>query len=354
MEDQNILGSNELKEFRKLGVVNWAIRIALALGVGALAYYLLPFGVSIVENAFQITLGLAKTFMIGVPLFFAVSFLWANKELFRKVRESLSRKLWETFIYHDPTDYIQGVVNEFKGHYKKIQLVIEKLMAAAQELRMMADELIADARGNMKRAKAIMDDEKDEQRANLYAYMSNKRMETTEDLLSGYNEILDSIEVIKEFGESVLIRTEAMEFDLKMMNLNLRVSDVKSQAAYAAQSVLDDKSMEAARLEFARNAYKQKVAAGAAQFKQFMDRVKPILDADHIDKVIATKEGRDILDQFRKGTDIGGLKSFEEQLEIFKAKNQEIFSKTTARERVQTQRTETVRTGSSNRFSSLN
>lgn len=353
MEEQNILGSNELKEFRKLGVVNWMVRIALALGVGALLYYLLPYGVSMVENTFQIVLGLTKTFLIGVPLFFAISFLWANKSLLKKVRESLSRKLWEWFIYNDPTDYIQGVVNEFKQHYQKIQNVIDKLAGAAEELRMMAEDLIREARGNMDRAKAIMDDEKNEQKANLYAYMSNRRMETTEDLISGYNEILDSIEVIKEFGESVLIRTETMEFDLKMMNLNLRVTDVKNQASLAAQSVLDDKSMEAARLEFARNAYKQKVAAGAAQFKQFMDRIKPILDADHIDKVIATKAGREILDQFRKGTDIGGLKSFEEQLEAFKQKNKDIFQKTTARERVQTQRPETVRTGMSGRFANL-
>jgi len=353
MEDQNILGSNELKEFRKLGVVNWVIRILIALGVGAALYYLMPYGVSIVENTFQVVLGLTKTFLIGVPLFFAATFLWANRSLLKKVRESLSRKIWQAFIYNDPTDYIQGVIDEFKKNYHTILSVVDKLSGAANELRMMAEDLIKEARGNMDRAKAIMDDEKNEQKANYYAYMSNRRMETTEDLVSGYNEIQDSIEVIKELGESILIRTDTMEFDLKMMNLNLRVTDVKNQASMAAQSVLDNKSMEAARLEYARMAYKQKVAAGAAQFKQFMDRIKPILDADHIDKVIGTKAGRDILDQVRKGTDIGGLKTFEEQLESFKQKNVDIFSKTTARERVQTQRPETIRTGNSGRFANL-
>jgi len=353
MEDQNILNSDELKEFRKLGVVNWVIRILIALGVGALLYWLLPYGVSIAENSFQMALNLGGTFLIGGAIFLTASFLWFNRSLLKKIRDSLSRQIWKNWIYKDPTDYIQGVIEEFTINYQKIQLAIQLLRKVALKLRSMGEDLVAQARGNMNEAKAIMDEEKNEQKANLYAYMSNARMESTSDIVNGYNDIMDSIDVMTEFGESVSIRIEKMKFDLEMMNLNLEVTDAKSQAALAAQSVLDDKSMEAARLEFAKNAYKDKLAAGAAQFQQFMTRIKPILDSDHIEKVIATKAGRDILDQFRKGVDIAGLKSFDEQLESFKMKNQDIFSKTTARERVTTQRAETIRTGNSGRFANL-
>ncbi len=352
MGDNNLLPSDGMKDFQNLAKTNKWVRLCLAGGIGTAAYFALPYAVEASGNLLQLSINLGETALIGTAIFVGVSFFWSNRGLLKKFQDYLSRKLWEGFIYHDPIDYIKGVIEDFRRYLQILKNAIQKLYKVAETLKMKADDLISLAKKDMKSAEAE-EELGNKSKAGLSAYKSMRRTDATQEIVAGYADIEDNIAVMNEVAESVAIRIEAMEFDVEMMQLNMEVSSAKSQAAFAAEAVFNNKSSEAAKLAFAKNAYKDKVAIGAAQFKQFMGRVKPLLEADRIDKAVTTKEGLDALMQFKKGIDIGGLDKFADQLKAFK-ENSDFFNKNkSVDDRVMHQKAEVVGANTSGRFSNL-
>lgn len=335
--------------------MNWAMRIFLALMVGAGLYVGLPYIASIVENAWQISLGLTKTAILWTAVGATASFLWANRFLFKGMRERWARKLWQRFIYNDPLDYIQTVIDAYEKARKQFQAAINSLRAILNELHTIGQDLVNQYNEGMKNSEGYADSgNKDE--AELQAYFALSNMQTAEGVKQSYQELEESILVVQELDQDLGDDIRIMRFDLNMMKMNMRISDAKAAAADALNDAMNGSPTEIAMREFAKEAYRQKVAAGKAKFDAFLQRVSPILESKRIQRSIGTKEGRQALEEFRKNKQTqGGLRSFREQLEELKRQNPNLYKRGGVDlNSLQRRNTETVvRQGFGDRFGSF-
>ena len=307
---------------RGLKTSNWIVRILMALVVGTGLYVGLPYAVSIVEQLFQVAIGLSKIALIGIPLFGALSFLWANRTLFREMRERWSRKLWQNFIYNDPLDYIEGVMNDFVKADSLMKQAIAKLRGIMQKLKERALRLIDAYNKGIQMAKAY-DEEGDEQEADLQAYYAESSAQSAADIERMYLETQESVFLLEELQKSLSNDIKIMRFDLEMMRDDLEIAELKGEIATIMQKAMHGGNVdEIARREYAKFAYRDKVAKFKGKFDQFLSDIEPILKAKRIEKVIQTKEGRKALEAFRTNKDdFGGLKTFGQEIERLKREN---------------------------------
>lgn len=307
---------------------NWIVRIAIALLFGAVLYVGLPFIVSIIENTFQIVLGLTKTMLIGIPAFFAATFFWANRSFLRKFRERLSRKLWQTWIYNDPLDYIEGVIQDFEKARGLMRQAITKLRGVLNKLRDKASELIEKYNQGIKMAD-VYEEQGDPEEAEMQAYFASASAKSAEDIQRIYLDTEESVALLQELEKGLEQDIKVMRFDLSMMKTHLEVAEIQGEAADVMQQAMNGGSVEEmARREYAKWAYRDKVSKLKGKFDQFLTDVEPILKAKRIEQVISTKEGRKALDSFRKNrADLGGLKSFSEEIQRLKSENPDQYGK---------------------------
>lgn len=320
-------GENSLQKYgtdaiNSLKKTNWVVRIAMALLFGAGLYLGLPYVVSIIENTFQIVLGLTKTMLIGIPAFFAATFFWANRSFLRKLRERWSRKLWQNFIYNDPLDYIEGVIQDFEKARGLMKEAIAKLRGVLAKLKQKASDLIDKYNNGIKMADAF-EQEGDTGEAEIQAYFASSSARSAEDIQRIYLDTEESVSLLQELERGLAQDIKVMRFDLEMMKTHLEVAEIQGQVADVMQEAMNGGGVEEmARREYAKWAYKDKVSKLAGKFNQFLTDVEPILKAKRIEQVINTKEGRKALETFRKNrNDMGGLKSFNEEIQRLKSEN---------------------------------
>lgn len=305
---------------------NWFVRIALALLVGAGLYVGLPYITSIVENLFQITLGLTKTLAIAIAAGASLSFLWANRTLFRKIRESLARKMWKAFIYNDPLDYIEGVIDGFVVARKKISAALIRLRAVLDKLHMKANELIEKYKKGMSEAE-VWEEQGNEAEADIQAYFAVSSKNSADSIAQSYLEVEQSVSVFEEIDQMMDGQIRVMKHDLEMMQTNLEIAEIQAEAADVAQDAMEGNVTEMAMREYAKHAYKDKVAAHKAKLDQFMVRARPILESNRIEKAINTKEGRKAIIASRNNKDALGIKSFREELDRLKQQNPDLYGR---------------------------
>lgn len=319
MEDIQKYGEDAVKGLKS---ANWIIRILMALVVGTGLYIGLPYAVSIVENLFQVAIGLSKVALVGIPLFGALSFLWANRTLFREMRERWSRKLWQNFIYNDPLDYIEGVINDFVKAEGLMKQAIVRLRGIMNKLKERAESLIDAYNKGITMASAYEEDG-DEQEADLHAYFAQSSAQSAKDIQEMYLETEESVFLLQELHKSLSNDIKIMRFDLEMMRDNLEIAELKGEIATVMEKAIRGGTIdEIARREYAKFAYRDKVAKFKGKFDQFLSDIEPILKAKRIEKVIQTKEGRKALEAFRSNkSDFGGLKTFSDEIERLKQEN---------------------------------
>lgn len=303
---------------------NW-VRVGLALLVAAGLYVGLPYGVSIVENLFQITLALTKTLLVGIPMFFGLSFFWANRSLLKKFRERLSRKLWQSFIYKDPLDYIQGVIIEFEQALGKIDEARIRLRTVLAKLKAKADELIAASQRGMKEAEAYAE-QGDEANADISAYYASRNNTTVDGITQSYMEVEQSLVFLNELATGLKHDIGVMKIDLEDMRMNLEIATITAEAANVMESAMQGDPTEIAMREYAKWAYQDQVAKAKARFDSFLEKAKPIIESKRIEQTINTKDGRKALEAFRTDRDLGGLKDFSQRLENIKSKNPNLYT----------------------------
>lgn len=305
---------------------NWVVRVLLGLVVGALLYLGLPYVLSIVTDLTQVVIEVSKATLIGITMFGVLSFLWANKVLFRKIRESLARKMWKAWIYNDPLDFIEGVIDSFVVARKKISAALTRLRAVLNKLHMKANELIDKYKKGMSEAE-VWEEQGNEAEADIQAYFAVSSKNSADSIAQSYLEVEESVSVFEEIDQMMDGQIRVMKHDLEMMQTNLEIAEIQAEAADVAQDAMEGNVTEMAMREFAKHAYKDKVAAGKAKLDQFMARARPILESNRIEKAINTKEGRKAIIASRNNKDALGLKGFREELERLKQQNPDLYGR---------------------------
>lgn len=312
--DKNIQ-NDASKDARVMKWIEWGIRAGLGLLIAGVVYMLLPFAVTATANVFQIALNLTKTAFIGVIGGAFLYTFWKSKSLLKRFLDRMVSNLWERFIKDDPIKYISEEIIGFREHLNKVAGAIRKLMGILDELRTMGQEAIDDASRNIQLAEAAGN----ETQANLYAYYAKETINTKEGILESYKEIEESVAVMNEVQEMLDTNIKMMEHDVKQMQTNLRIQQVKSSAADSVKSIIEGNPNQRARREIAMQAYKEKVSAYSANFKQTMGKLEPLIASKRIEDAITTKQGQDLLKEFREnGKKLAGLNDFKSQLEQLK------------------------------------
>lgn len=294
--------------------IKWTSRIIAAASIVALAgiaWWALPYVVDIVENTFQIVVGLWGVALVGGPLLVVLRLVWANRDFLRELDHQISFKLWKWFIERDPIAYIRSQIQKMNDRLVDIDEAIKKLRDVLKKLKILADENINNARKDFE----IADNAEDEELASLHAMFAQGKMETSSQIAQSYAEVEDSLNVLQEIRSGASRTIRIMEEDVGQMELNLRVQEARSSAADAARSIIHGDPNSRARMEIANEAYRDRVAAFAANFDQMMDETEPILKAQRVQDIISAKRGKAALEAFRSNRgDIAGLRDFEQQL----------------------------------------
>lgn len=298
---------------KTMKLMRWGINAAIALVIGAAAYLLLPFGVSIAENAFQMSLALSKTALVAIPTAMALSTLWASRALFTRWQERFVGGLWERFIYNDPVKYIEEEVIGFEKERRVVQGARTQLREVYDSLTSMGDALVSEAKTKFTEAEAV--EATDATQAGLYASFAQEKLNSVDDIRESAAEVEDSITVMEEIDHYLDMNIQQMKHDLEMMRLEMKLQMVKSQAADSVRSIIQGNPDQRARLQMAQRAYREKVSKYSANYKSMMADVEPLIKSKRIAEVIATTEGKKALQKFKENKDsLFGLKDFRTQL----------------------------------------
>ncbi len=303
------------KDLRNMKYLNLAVRLGLGLLVGAFVFLLLPYAVTMASNMFQLALYLTGTAIVGAAGVAVVFTAWICKPLLKRKLERWVNNLWEKFIKDDPIKYIQEEITGFRVQLAKVGDAIRKLRGILDELRSMGQQTIDEANHNIE----LADNAANEKQAALYAYYATTSIDTKEGIMQSYKEIDESVAILTEMDEMLDMNIKMMEHDVNNMQLNMRIQAAKSSAADSFNSILQGNPDARAKREIAVQAYKQKVSAYSANFKQTMSKFQPLLEAKRIEDAITTKQGQALLTEFREnGKKLAGLDNFKDQLEKLK------------------------------------
>lgn len=323
--DNDILkyGEDAIKSLK--GVNKW-VKIVMAVLLGLGTWAVLPTLATMAENFFQFTINMSAGLAVGIATFVGLNFLWVNRFLLRKMRERISRKWWQSFVWKDPVDYLKSVSRDIISKRDKIRAIATKLRTTLGKLRALANNLEGRSQTGMQQADA-WDKEGNEEKAELMAYIAVTSKKGSEDMERGCFEMEQNIALMDEFGDRLDSQAEALNWDIELMSMNLEAATLQGEAAEVVQSAMDNNSAEAAMTLFAKQAYMHKVAAGKARLDQALTHLKPILESGRIERAISSKQGREAMEAFRKDKDFGGLKSFRQELERLKREQSQRFGR---------------------------
>lgn len=143
--------SNGTKSFwqRPEGKTGTVVLAGLGVGAAMLLYKLLPFVITLLQNAIHAT-------VLGVVLF-VLLYIITNKRF-----QTLAKYLFKTIMWHftnfwialDPVAILRGYVDELKGHIENIQKQLRKLQGEIERIKELISENERNVNQSLNTAKA--------------------------------------------------------------------------------------------------------------------------------------------------------------------------------------------------------
>lgn len=309
---------------KSLDLTKWVVRALVGLIGGGLLYWLLPYGVSIAENAFQMTIALSKTLAVGIPVAFGLILLSDNWTKIGAWREMLSAKLWEKLVRKNPMHFIRKVIERFQEALEKFRAAYTTLMKIVTKLQDKGQEQLEEKEKYLQRA-MYHDEQGEERKAALAITKANAAETRAKNYYGQASDIQASAELMDELSSFIEEDINYMEIDYENMVINLEIADAKDAATNAVNSAMSGTKEQRLQKELARRAYEERINNAKASFDTLLKNVEPMLEAGRIQDSIDTKKGLAALQEYKKNRNKDG--SIREQIERLKQRNPELYTK---------------------------